>query len=57
MTHSYHDIIDDLRRCVLTPALEKRAAAALNELLAMHQQDQAEIVRLRRMIEAREAAE
>ena len=40
-----------------SPHAKGCTAAALNELLAMHQQDQAEIVRLRRMIEAREAAE
>lgn len=53
-SRNYYEIVDDLRRQVLTPALAARAKAAIEELLAMHELDQSEIVRLRRMVEARE---
>lgn len=56
-THSYEEIIDDLRRTVLTPATAARAAKAVEELLAMHRLDQSEIVRLRRQIEVLKMAE
>ena len=54
MTRNYHEIIDDLRRCALSPALAARAKAAISELLQMHELDQAEIIRLRRMVEMKE---
>ena len=53
MSRNYYEIIDDLRQQVLTPALAARAKAVIEELLAMHELDQIEIVRLRRMVEAR----
>lgn len=57
MTRNYNEIIDDLRRCALSPALAARAKAAITELLQMHELDQSEIVRLRRQIEALEMKE
>lgn len=51
---TYREIIDDLRKGVLSPALAARAAKAIDELLHIHELDQSEIVRLRRQIEARE---
>ena len=57
MARNYYEIIDDLKRCVLTPALAARARAAISELLQMHELDQGEIVRLRRQIEALEMRE
>ena len=51
MSRNYYEIIDDLRRQVLTPALAARAKNAITELLHMHELDQSEIVRLRRQIE------
>lgn len=50
LSRSYEEIIDDLRRQILTPALAHRAKGAIEELLHIHELDQAEIVRLRRMI-------
>lgn len=50
--YKYNEIIDDLRRCALSPALAARAKGAIEELLQMHELDQSEIVRLRRQIEA-----
>ena len=57
MIRNYYEIIDDLRRCALSPALAARAKAAISELLQMHELDQSEIVRLRRQIEALEMKE
>lgn len=54
MTRSHDEIIDDLRREILTPALAARAKNAIQELLQLHRLDQAEIVRLRRQIEMKE---
>ena len=54
MSRNYYEIIDDLRRQVLSPALAAKAKAAIEELLTVHELDQTEIVRLRRMVEARE---
>ena len=54
MTRNYHEIIDDLKRCALSPALAARAKAAISELLTIHELDQSEIVRLRRMVEMKE---
>ena len=53
----YNEIIDDLRRQILTPALAARAKAAIEELLHLHELDQSEIVRLRRMVEMKEEEE
>ena len=53
MRRNYYEIIDDLKRGVCTPALANRARAAIEELLQMHELDQSEIVRLRRLAEAR----
>ena len=50
MSYKYNEIIDDLRRQILTPALANRAKAAIEELLQMHELDQSEIIRLRRMV-------
>ena len=52
MSRNYYEIIDDLRRQALAPALAHRAKSAIEELLHMHELDQSEIVRLRRQIEA-----
>lgn len=52
MSRHYGEIIDDLKRGVCNSALLVRASKAIEELLTMHQLDQAEIVRLRRQIEA-----
>ena len=54
MTRNYHEILDDLKKCVLTPALAARAKSAIEELLTIHELDQSEIVRLRRMVEMKE---
>ena len=54
MSRNYYEIIDDLRRQILTPALANRAKAAIEELLQMHELDQSEIVRLRRVVEMKE---
>jgi len=54
MSYKYNEIIDDLRRQILTPALASRAKKAIEELLYTHELDQAEIVRLRRMVEMKE---
>lgn len=54
---NYEEIIDDLKRGVLTPAVAKRAAAAIKELVQMHQLDQAEMTRLRRWIGRLEGGE
>lgn len=48
---NYEELLDDLKRGVLTPAVAKRAAAAIKELVQLRQLDQAEIIRLRRWIE------
>ena len=52
--YKYNEIIDDLRRQILTPALANRAKAAIEELLYLRELDQSEIVRLRRVIEMKE---
>ena len=57
MTRNYYEILDDLKQCVLTPALAERARAALAELLTANECMQAEIIRLRRQIEAMERKE
>lgn len=57
MTRNYHEILDDLKHCILTPALAAKAKGAIEELLQMHELDQSEIVRLRRQIEALEMKE
>lgn len=53
MTRNYSELIDDLR---MFPdrALMMRAASAIEELLTIHELDQSEIVRLRRMVEMKE---
>ena len=51
MSHKYNEIIDDLRRQILSPALAHRAKGAIEELLYLHELDQSEIVRLRRQVE------
>lgn len=51
MSRNYYEIIDDLRRQALTPALAHRAKSAIEELLHLHELDQSEIVRLRRQVE------
>ena len=53
MTRNYHELIDELR---MFPdrALMMRAASAIEELLTIHELDQSEIVRLRRMVEMKE---
>ena len=51
MSYKYNEIVDDLRRQVLSPALAHRAKGAIEELLQMHELDQSEIVRLRRQVE------
>lgn len=48
---NYDEILDDLSRCVLSPATAAKAKNAIRELLTLRQLDQAEIVRLRRQIE------
>ena len=48
---NYEELLDDLKRGVLTPAVAKRAAAAIEELVQMRQLDMAEMFWLRRMIE------
>ena len=55
MSRNYYEIVDDLRKRALSPALAHRAKAAIEELLHLHELDQAEIVRLRRMVEMKEA--
>lgn len=57
MTRNYHEVIDDLKRCALSPALAARAKGAIEELLHLHELDQSEIVLLRRQIEALEMKE
>lgn len=57
MSYKYNEIIDDLRRQILTPALAHRAKGAIEELLQMHELDQSEVIRLRRQIEALEMTE
>lgn len=57
MSRNYYEIIDDLHRQILTPALAARAKSAIEELLQMHELDQAEIVRLRRVVEATDLGE
>lgn len=52
MSYKYSEIIDDLRRQILSPALASRAKGAIEELLQMHELDQSEIVRLRRQVGA-----
>lgn len=54
MSYKYNEIIDDLRRQILTPALAAKAKRAIEELLYLRELDQSEIVRLRRQIEAME---
>ena len=56
MTRNYPELIDDLRMFKDRP-LMARAATALEELLTIHQLDQAEIVRLRRQIEVLQMSE
>ena len=56
MTRNYPELIDDLRMFPDRP-LMARAAKAIDELLTIHELDQSEIVRLRRMIEAMEMKE
>ena len=51
MSYKYNEIIDDLRRQILSPALAHRAKGAIEELLYLHELDQSEIVRLRRQVE------
>ena len=53
---NYHELIDDLRMFKDRP-LMARAAKAIEELLTIHQLDQAEIVRLRRQIEVLQMSE
>lgn len=48
---NYDDLIECLKRGAVSPALAKRAAAAIKELVQLHQLDQAELTRLRRWIE------
>lgn len=48
---NFEEIINDLKRGAISPALTKRAAAAIEELVQMRQLDQAELIRLRRWIE------
>ena len=48
----YEELINDLRICVMTPATAARARKAIQDLLHLRQLDQAEIVKLRRQIEA-----
>ena len=50
MSYKYNEIIDDLRRQILSPALAHRAKGAIEELLYLHELDQSEIVRLRRQV-------
>ena len=57
MTRNYYEIVDDLTKGILTPALAARARAAVNELLTSNECMQSEIVRLRRQIEALEMKE
>ena len=54
---SYEELLDDLKRCVASPATLAKARAAIEELLTLHQLDQAEIVRLRRQIEVLQMGE
>ena len=51
------EIIDDLRRGALSPALAARAAKEIEALLDLHQLDLVEIVRLRRQIEVLQMGE
>ena len=53
---NYQELIDDLRMFKDRP-LMARAAKAIEELLNIHQLDQAEIVRLRRHIEVLQMSE
>lgn len=57
MTRNYYEIIDDLNKGILTPALAARARAAISELLQFNELNNSEIVRLRRQIEALEMKE
>lgn len=57
MSYKYNEIIDDLRRQILTPALAAKAKRAIEELLYLRELDQSEIVRLRRQIEAMETSD
>lgn len=50
----YTEVLDDLRRCVLTPATAAKAVRAIKELLQIHQLDQAEIMRMRRQMGLKE---
>lgn len=54
---NYSEILIDLKHCVFTPAVAKRAYEAIKELVHLHQLDQAELVRLRRLIERMEDGE
>ena len=54
MSYKYNEIIDDLRRQIMSPALAARAKGAIEELLYQHELDQSEIIRLRRMVEMKE---
>lgn len=55
--NSYEELLDDLKRGAINGALANRARKAIEELLTMHQLDQAEIVRLRRQIEVLQMSE
>lgn len=54
---NYDELIDDLKREIISPAVAKKAAKAIRELLDMHQMDRAEIIQLRRWIGAVEGGE
>lgn len=51
MSRNYYEIIEDLNKGVMNKAVAARAKNAIEELLTMHELDQSEIVRLRRMVE------
>ncbi len=57
MSRNYYEIIDDLDRGVMNKAVAARAKKAIEELLTMHELDQSEIVRLRRMVEVLQMGE
>lgn len=52
MSNSYVHLLDDLEKMGRGDALHARCRSVIRELLTMHQLDQAEIVRLRRQVEA-----
>ena len=57
MSRNYYEIIDDLNKGVMNKAVAARAKKAIEELLMVHELDQSEIVRLRRMVEAMETSD